>query len=247
MEFTIRQVIKYLYIFQWKFLVSLNDDFFAIYFTLCNFLLSFLLILLTYLLGYQNSEIDYHICTGKHPKDNINETFYEMKRFTNQNKIPLSLDEIMKNDPLHVLTMVLFFILVIVGVQTWAYSKKDFFISCWKFITRTGLNPISNLAINENKGMKNNKFEETKNVIIGSSGALITTLLIILLLTPTLISKSIVRNDPNNINSGSGRLWSYASRISLPFLSYYVLPITIIVSNSKMRNTLKREIQERFK
>jgi len=75
-EFTIRQVIKYLYIFQWKYIVSLNDDFFAIYFTLCNFLLSLLLIFLAYLLGYQNSEIDYHICTGKHPKDNINETFY---------------------------------------------------------------------------------------------------------------------------------------------------------------------------
>jgi hypothetical protein len=68
-----------------------------------------------------------------------------------------------------------------------------------------------------------------------------------LLLSPAAISKSIVRNDPNNINFGSGRLWSYASRISLPILSFYVLPITILVSNSKMRNTLKREIREQFK
>ena len=170
-----------------------------------------------------------------------------MKRFTNQNKIPLSLDEIMKNDPLQVFSLVLLLILVLVGVQTWAYSKKDFFISCWKFITRTNLDPISNLVTNENQGMKNNKFEETKNVIIGSSGALITTLLIILLLTPTLISKSIVRNDPNNINSGSGRLWSYASRISIPILGYCVMPIIIIAYNSKMRKTLRREIQGLFK
>jgi len=198
-------------------------------------------------LGYQNSEIDYHICTGNHPKDNINETFYEMKRFTNQNEKPLTLDEIMKNDPLHVFTLLLFLILVLVGVQTWAYSKKDFIISCWKVINGSDPNPKSNHAVNENQGMKNNKFEETKNVIIGSSGALISTILIILFLTPAAISKSIVRNDPNDINTGSGRLWSYASRISIPILSYFVLPIIIFVSNSKMRNTLKREIQERFK
>jgi len=124
---------------------------------------------------------------------------------------------------------------------------EDFIISCWKFITRTNIDPISNLAKNENKGMKNNKFEDTKNVIIGSSGSLITIILIILLLTPAAISKSILKEDPNNINTGSGRLWSYGSRISLSILGYCVLPITILVSNSKMRNTLKREIREYMK
>jgi hypothetical protein len=247
MELTIRQVIKYLYIFQWKNLVSLNDDFFAIYFTSCNLLLSIEFILVTHFLGFQNSEIDYHICTGKHPKDNIMETFYEVKRFTNPNEIPITLNEIANRDPLFIFTLLLFLILFLVGFQTWLYSHKDSLIICWKAVTRTNLNTTSNLNINKTQGYKNNKFEETKNVIIGSSGTLFSIVLIFLLLSPAVVAKSFVKDDPNKINSGSGRLWSYTSRISIPILSYCLLPIIIIVSNSKMRKTLKREILEFLK
>ena len=246
-EFTIRQVIKYLYIFQWKYLVSLNADFFAIYFTACNLLLSMVFILIAYFLGYQNSEVDYHICTGKHPKDNIMQTFNEMKRFTKPNEMPLNLDEIMSRDPLHVFTLLLFLTLLLVGFQTWVYCQKDLLVTCWKVITRTDMNPSSNLGITENQVIKNNKFEETKSVIIGSSETLIAIVLIILLLTPAAISKSILRTDPDKINTGSGRLWSYTSRISIPILSFCLGPIITIVSNSKMRKTLKREMQELFK
>jgi hypothetical protein len=247
MEFTIRQVIKYFYIFQWKYLVSLNADFFAIYFTLCNLLLSTMFILVAYQLGYQNSEIDYHICTDMNPNDNILKTFHEMNGFSKSNETQMTYEEIIKNDPLHTFTLVLFLILVSVGVQTWVYSKKDSFITCWKTITRTGQNPSLGLIFTGKPEIKNNKFEETKNLIIGSSGTLTSIASIILLLIPAAISKSVAKDDPILINTGSGRLWSYASRISIPILGYCVMPIIIIVYNSKMRKTLRREIQGLFK
>jgi hypothetical protein len=246
-EFAIRQVIKYLYIFQWKYIVSLNADFFAFYFTTHNLLLSFVFIFVAFILGYQNSEIDYHICTGRNPKDNILARFYELKWFTLSNKSPLTLEEVMKGDPLHLLTLVLFLVLFLVCLQTLIYCHKDSLIICWKVLTRADKNPTSDPAIAEAQKITNYNFEETKNVIIGSSGTFLTAVLVVVLLTPAAISKSILIEDPNKINSGSGRLWSYLSRISMPILSYCVLPIIIIGSNSKMRKTLLREIQDFFK
>ena len=69
-------------------------------------------------------------------------------------------------------------------------------------------------------------------------------MLIILLNTPASRARYIAHIDPDVINHGTGRLWNYASRFSLPILNYCLLPIIILGSNSKMRKTLKREFKD---
>ena len=46
-----RQVIKYLYIFKWRYVIGLNDDFFAMFLTLTNVLLSCLLAFVDLFMG----------------------------------------------------------------------------------------------------------------------------------------------------------------------------------------------------
>ena len=64
-EITLRQMIKYLFIFKWKYVSGLNEDFAAILVTLINLLLSGILVFVSYFLGFNNEEVDFHICTGR--------------------------------------------------------------------------------------------------------------------------------------------------------------------------------------
>ena len=240
MELSIRQLIRYFYIFQWKYLVSLNNDFFAIYFTLCNVILSILLIFTSYQLGFHHADMDYHICTGKQPIDNIMNEFLKTKKYAKTDDLPPSFYIIIATDPLNILTQILFIMLVLIGIQTWAYSKKKFLKTIWKRIRRMG--PVSPLQSSVNNNANN--LEDTKNVILGASGTLAIIVLIILLNTPASRARYIAHIDPDAINHGTGRLWNYASRFSLPILNYCLLPIIILGSNSKMRKKLKREFKD---
>ena len=56
-EIAMRQLIKYLYIFNWKNIVSLNDNFFAIFMTISNIYFSTIFIFVTYFLGFHNEEL----------------------------------------------------------------------------------------------------------------------------------------------------------------------------------------------
>jgi hypothetical protein len=237
MELSIRQLIRYFYIFQWKYLVSLNDDFFAFFFTICNLALSFLFIFTLYQLGFHNGEIDYHICTGKQPKDNMMEAFLQMKKFTNTN-LPLTFDSLLSTDAMNHLTRVVLIMLALIGTNTWVYGKKIYLTTIWNRIKQT------RKSTNQNVNNEEYKSEDTKNVILGASGTLAIIVLIILLSTPAIKVRNIAKIDPASLNYGSGRLWNYISRFSLPFLNYCLLPIIIIGSNSKMRKTLKREIKD---
>jgi hypothetical protein len=236
MQLTIRQLIKYLYIFQWKYLVSLNDDFFAIYFTHCNILFSFLFIFTNYFLGFNNSEVDYHLCSGKNPKDNILEDFIRMKKYVKSNELPLSFDAMSRRDPLAKLTQILFLVIFVVVVQTLFYSKKEILNSIW--------NRKNVIVQNEtiHQARKNIKFEETKHVILGEGGTLTFFFAITLAYIPFFITKSLLNKDPNVFNKNSGKLWYYGSKLSLAIMSNCIPPLIIIVGNSKMRLTLKREI-----
>ena len=235
----IRQLFRYFYIFQWKYFVTLNNDFFAIYFTLCNLILSFLFIFTTHELGYHNSDLDYHICTGKTPTDNIYSTFLQMSRFIKSNDPPPTYRKMIAKDPVNVLTLFVFIMLVLICVQTWVYSKKHYLINIWILLTRIGKSPnqVSNTTSNNSK-------EDTKNVILGASGTLALSVLIILIYIPASISRFIAHIDPDRINYGSGKLLNYASRFSIPILHYCILPIITIGSNSKMRKTLMREFKD---
>jgi hypothetical protein len=57
-------VIKFLYIFQWKHIVVLNEEFLAVYLTMWNLFMSLIFVLTIYMMGYHNAEPDFYICTG---------------------------------------------------------------------------------------------------------------------------------------------------------------------------------------
>ena len=77
---TIRHIIIYFYVFKWKYVVLLNDDFFSQWITTVIFVLSFVFEFISYYLGYHNEDLDYHICSGNNPFVNINETLKLLSR-----------------------------------------------------------------------------------------------------------------------------------------------------------------------
>jgi hypothetical protein len=80
-EIAIWQLVKYFYIFKWKYLVRLNDDISAICLTTCNLPLSAVFIFVTYMNGSHSTEVDYQICTGKRPNITIITSFrYNLKQ-----------------------------------------------------------------------------------------------------------------------------------------------------------------------
>ena len=70
-ELMIRQVIKFLYIFQFKHLISINEDFVACFVTLTNFLYGGIFEFVSYFLGYHYWEMDFNICRLPHLIDCI--------------------------------------------------------------------------------------------------------------------------------------------------------------------------------
>jgi len=187
-----------------------------------------------YQLGFHNADVDYHICTGKQPKDNIMDSFLKMKKIMKTDDSPPTFNSMISTDLMNNFTRTLLIILALIGIQTWIYSKRDFFKTIRSRIRQKEISPIQ----------KVDNMEGAKNVILGASGTLAIIAVIILLNAPATKVRSIAKIDPGMMNHGSGRLWNYASRFSLPILNYFLLPIIIIGSNSKMRKTLKREIKD---
>lgn len=61
-ELTARQIIKFLYIFHFKHLINLNEDFVALFVTLVNLVFCGIFVFVSYYLGFHYSEIDFNIC-----------------------------------------------------------------------------------------------------------------------------------------------------------------------------------------
>ena len=65
-QLVLRQLIKYFYIFHWKYATCINDDFAAIFLLTANVMLSSIFQFVTYFFGHHNAEISFHCCTGRH-------------------------------------------------------------------------------------------------------------------------------------------------------------------------------------
>ena len=81
---------------------------------------------ITYFTGFHNSELDYHICTGRRPDENIYRTLKIMKYNQNQNQTEeICFEKCKTADPVHYLTILILSMLVFFTVQTWVYGMKD--------------------------------------------------------------------------------------------------------------------------
>jgi hypothetical protein len=225
-------------------MAALNDSFLATYVTICNLMLSAVFIATTHMMEYQNAELDYHICTGNHPHLNIIQSTFLESKLKKIDKPELSLEDLAGQDPLLFLTKLISCILLVITLKIFVYSKKEFYK---KLLNKKETQTIA--IINTPADIESSKYDgflKTKNALIGASGSFTAVLLILILLVPSHISKSFAKNNADDINYGQGRVWTYVSRITLPILSYCVLPFVVITVNRKMRKTLAREITAKF-
>jgi hypothetical protein len=238
------QLMKYLYIFHWGSMALIDDNFISTFVTLVNFFLSAVFIIACFMIGFNNAEMEYHICTGTDPTINIIHSPFLMITL---NKTENLNDELVKIDPLVKLFRIIFILLLALVVKIWIYDKKTLFVRLLNLFK----NRHQAAAAEEGTGTNNadgatedkyNFLQKTKTNIVGASGSLVAVLLVFLLLLPSFISRYVGMGDSNIINHGTGRLRMYLSRITIPLLFYCALPLVVIAGNSKMRNSVRREI-----
>jgi len=75
----LRQFFKVLYLYKWKLAISLNDDFFAFFATVMVAVFATCFTFASYMLGFHHSDLDFHICTGNHPLENIKVAMKHLK------------------------------------------------------------------------------------------------------------------------------------------------------------------------
>jgi hypothetical protein len=95
-----------------------------------------------------------------------------------------------------------------------------------------------------NIGEKYLNYQETKNFVIGAGSTFIAVTMITLFMVPVYMSRMYLREDESAINFGMGRIWTYIGRMTMPVLSFLILPSVIIVNNHKMRTVLIRELED---
>ena len=95
-------------------------------------------------------------------------------------------------------------------------------------------------------GGKYKNYQETKNFVVGAGSTFVAVTLIVLFMVPMYMARMYLREDENGINFGMGRTWTYIGRITMPVLSFLILPSVIIFSNHKMRRVIKRELKDKI-
>ena len=183
---------------------------------------------------------------GRDPAENIMVTLIQLNGPVSNDFPPLN--KVMLRDPLGFLTVGIFAILFAATCSIWIYVKKEELVEIWKKITHTGSHIILGCPpVDQSVTINNGKNAiEIKNVIIEATPSLVAIALIFLLFSPSGIARGIVMNNSADINIGHGRMWTYISKITVPIISYCILPAAIIAYNPKMRSTLIREFKSLF-
>jgi hypothetical protein len=249
---SIRHLVKYFYIFEWKYVVFLNDDFFSQFITIAVLVLSFVFEFASYFLGYHNEDLDFHICSGNNPLFNINETLKLLSRPSNTtlSQVWFMPDKI--TDPIDIFSTISLSLILLINVKTWCYiHRTNVKKVIHSILANFKINKISPI-INENREievlqLRSNlvgKFENTKSIIFGEGSSLIINLLTFGSLIILAASKDFGMRDLSSLNNGTGRTISYVGKNVLPTIVYLLFPLLVILNNKKMKNSLSRDVRE---
>ena len=256
-ELTMRQTVKFLYIFQWSHVVSLNDDFFATFLTLCNLVESAVVAFVSYFLGFHNEDLEFHICTGKTPLENINKTLNQLSRVKGQANITNKWFQLgASSDPVTMLTTIIFVLLVFLSWQIWCYSHKERIRALT--VTMKRLFEMDQICLGSKVGvistknkpkskvtLSEEKFQEAKSRIMGSGHTLIIILLSLAMLLTNYMFTSAVKKDIESINSGNTRILLYISKTFFQAIIFIIFPFAVILNNSKMQASLLKDLKEK--
>jgi hypothetical protein len=174
--------------------------------------------------AYQNSELDYHICTGKDPQQNINKTINIYHLHYVGNKVPMvTFRNVRSYDCLNFVTQLLCLMIILFAVQIWAKSLKLWFTSRYQ--------------------EDHTRLEISKRTLYGAGGSLAITVIMVLFLIPTYISFNIFAQNPELVNRDMGKIWTYLGRITMATISYCIVPMIILINNPNLRQTLLNKIK----
>jgi hypothetical protein len=225
-ELTLWQFIKYLNSFWPKHILSINDHFMSNFLTFLNICINLVLIVVAYMKGLQNSEVDYHICTGNEPQKNINITINAYNDYKGSTIPFITFRNVRNLDYIHFATPTACLLLLLFATQVWAKSIKE---------------RCSNKISDENSGQ-----QISKKALYGAGQSLVVIGIMMLLLAPSQISLNIFNEDPKLANMGPGKIWTYVSRITMSLFSYCGVPIIILINNPNLRQTLSNKIKAHF-
>ena len=130
-------------------MVNLDEGFIAFFVTTCNVALCAIFTFVGYRMGYNNAELDYHICTGKSPHDNIVQNDIWTNWLQQFNKTNFTFQDVADCDPLFAVTKVVALMLILISLHIWIYSfKPDIVVGCWHLAVSSRMKntPVQNFA-----------------------------------------------------------------------------------------------------
>ena len=241
-EVSLWQLMKYLYIFHWRNVVSMDDDFLAFFLTMNNLLLNGIFTIFMYMIGLANVEVEYHICTGRNPVANLNETKYSVIYLSKSENLFKTLTDSDFTLYHHRFFVVL---LILTSTRIWAYDNKPKMKRCYAKLvsiikgSHNGCIVIANLPENDTYDY----YSKTKSVIIGAGGSLLIGILISLFLLPPYFAKKYVSANIDSVNFGLGRTFFYLSRISLTLLRNCSLSVVCFYTSPEIRRCFWRQLK----
>ena len=240
-EIMLWQVMKYLHVFYWNSVANLNDEFVAKFLTLVNMLINFLIIVIKYVCGFYYVEVNYHVCTGKHPSSNILSNSYLEKNIDPSKNLLLQLAKLDLHTNYHFYVVLI--IMLFTAIRIWIYHKKDCLVNENSQI-QENIFPLNNHIVAANK--KEKYSHKIKSAVVDSGGSLAAIIVIVLLLIPSFALRRYSSETLESLNYGGGRTLLYISIITLPILVHCALPFVLICSSHKMRTSIVREVKSRL-
>jgi len=123
-ELAIWQFVRFVYIAKGANLTIMEDDLIAFYLTLCNVFLSAILIFTAATLSFQITEIDYHICTGVDPYQNILK-LKQMPWFDKDMELIPLYNKLIYADPVGLLFRIEFSLVLFFTTVSYCITNKD--------------------------------------------------------------------------------------------------------------------------
>ncbi len=236
-QLTLRQLIKYFYIFYWSCTTRICDDFDALFLVLVNLMLCLVFIFVTYFFGHNNAEINFHYCSGCNHTKNIEDTLALWRRHGNMTISTIWFQTSVGPDPLEHFTFICLFTLILITLMTLYYNQKSNIRS---------IATCTFLELRKKQGQLTSKHSsfEAESFSFEAGQTIGILLLGFLFITPAAIVKKIARIDDKSLNYGYARTWDYATHITVFFFYLDVFPLWIILTNPKMFQSLKRELKE---
>ena len=203
-------------------------------------------------LGYHKDELEYHICTGKRPLENINLTI--TYSFTPGQ--PFNRTEFRGSagfDPYFNFLNTLFLVLILLSLYMLFYAHKEKY-SKWlqkvlhinKHVcnSKIGVTLIEDVGSIVRISASEEKFQESRSQIVGSGQTVVCLILSLIVMYPVYFAKEGIKNDIDSINYGYARISVYIVKMLIPTFSFIIFPILILRNNEKMQKSVVKDLKE---